>query len=446
MRPHLVAAVLFAVLPFAAQGAWVMVSSEPGRRVELDPSTLKKEEGGKQVVMGRVLFEKDLSDPRSSSTYRSIETVARYDCANRTITTLKRTLRKADGELLREEELKSAVEVPVRTGSVDEKLIREICRPSGGDSQTAASKTVEKANEAAGDLRKANEAMIQKEVEKELQKSGQKEAAKEAAKPVDATPAAAPKVVAKPRPVVRKPVAARPASAQHEPAMAHAHIHWAYEGDGGPDNWGKLKPEYGTCASGRRQSPIDIRDGIRVDLPPIEFGYRPSQFRIVDNGHTVQVALSGSILTVLGKTYDLVQMHFHRPSEERINGRGFDMVAHLVHKSEDGKLAVVAVLMERGIEHPFIQMLWNYMPLEKNEDVQPPNVVIDPMAIIPLDKSYYTYMGSLTTPPCTEGVLWLVMKQPIQVSPEQIAIFSRLYRNNARPVQPGFGRLIKESR
>jgi carbonic anhydrase len=107
---------------------------------------------------------------------------------------------------------------------------------------------------------------------------------------------------------------------------------------------------------------------------------------------------------------------------------------------------VVAVLMEKGAENPFIQTLWSYLPLEKNEDVSPPNVVVDPSLFLPADRSYYTYMGSLTTPPCTENVQWLVMKQPVQVSPEQIAIFSRLYRNNARPVQPGFGRLIKETR
>src|SRR5690606_15218323 len=113
---------------------------------------------------------------------------------------------------------------------------------------------------------------------------------------------------------------------------------------------------------------------------------------------------------------------------------GFEMSAHFVHKDEDGRLAVVAVLMERGGENPFVQTLWNYLPLEKNVDVTPPNVVVDPDKFLPADRSYYSYMGSLTTPPCTEGVLWLVLKQPVPVSAEQIAIFSRLYRNNARPI------------
>jgi len=226
----------------------------------------------------------------------------------------------------------------------------------------------------------------------------------------------------------------------------HVAIHWAYDGEGGPENWGTLKPEYAICGIGKRQSPIDIRDGFRVDLEPIQFFYRPSQFRVIDNGHTIQVELDGSSIRLLGKTYDLIQFHFHRPSEERVNGKSFDMVTHLVHKSDDGKLAVVAVLLEKGSENPLIQTVWNNLPLEKNEYVTPPDLAIDPSRLLPDERGYYTYMGSLTTPPCSEGVLWLVLKQPQQLSSEQVGIFARLYRHNARPLQPTFGRMIKESR
>ncbi len=232
-----------------------------------------------------------------------------------------------------------------------------------------------------------------------------------------------------------------------EGVTEHARIHWDYEGAGAPANWGKLRPDYAACASGNRQSPIDIRDGIRVDLEPIRFDYKPAQFRVTDNGHTIQVTVGeGSSITVLGKEYALVQFHFHRPSEERINGKAFDMVAHLVHRDYDGNLAVVAVLLEKGVEHPLIQTVWNYMPLEKGIDVAPPGATLDLVKLLPENRAYYTYMGSLTTPPCSENVLWLVFKQAVQVSGEQIAVFSRLYRNNARPVQPAQGRLIKESR
>ena len=221
--------------------------------------------------------------------------------------------------------------------------------------------------------------------------------------------------------------------------------HWDYDGEQGPDAWGKLRPEFNKCATGQRQSPIDIRGGIAVDLEPIRFDYRSSGFSVIDNGHTVQVNVEpGNSITITGKRYELVQFHFHRPSEERINGRQYDMVAHLVHKDVDGKLAVVAVLLDRGSAQAIVQSVWNNLPLEKGDEVRA-GVRIDLAQLLPEDKRYYTYMGSLTTPPCSEGVLWMVMKQPVPISVEQVAIFSRLYPMNARPIQQADGRLIKES-
>lgn len=237
-----------------------------------------------------------------------------------------------------------------------------------------------------------------------------------------------------------------PAHAMPSKIAAHKDIHWSYEGAGAPAKWSSLNPAWKTCDNGKRQSPIDIRDGIRVDLQPIKFDYVPSYFRILDNGHTVQVSVgTGSRIQVMGRSFDLVQFHFHRPSEERVDGRGFDMVAHLVHKDLDGRLAVVAVLIERGDAHPLVQTLWNNLPLEKHDDYAP-GVSIDPSQLLPESPEYYTYMGSLTTPPCTEDVLWMVMKQPVQLSADQIAIFARLYPMNARPVQALNERLIKASR
>ncbi len=221
--------------------------------------------------------------------------------------------------------------------------------------------------------------------------------------------------------------------------------HWDYAGSAGPDEWGRMQPEYSKCATGTRQSPIDIRGGIAVDLEPIRFDYRPSSFSVIDNGHTVQVNVEpGNSLTITGKRYELVQFHFHRPSEERINGRQYDMVAHLVHKDVDGKLAVVAVLLDRGSAQAIVQSVWNNLPLEKGDEVRA-GTRIDLSQLLPEDRRYYTYMGSLTTPPCSEGVLWMVMKQPVPISVEQVSIFSRLYPMNARPIQQADGRLIKES-
>ncbi|MBK1689618.1 carbonate dehydratase [Rubrivivax gelatinosus] len=245
-------------------------------------------------------------------------------------------------------------------------------------------------------------------------------------------------------PAARKPAPRPRAEPAHDPA-AHE-IHWSYTGEGGPARWGAIRPEFGLCARGQRQSPIDIRGGIAVDLEPVEFDYRPVGFAVLDNGHTVQVNVGpGNVIAVGGRRYELVQFHFHRPSEERIDGRQTDMVAHLVHKDPEGRLAVVAVLLQRGAEQPVIQSVWNNLPLEKNDEARASGA-IDLAQLLPTERGYYTYMGSLTTPPCTEGVLWIVMRQPVAVSQEQIDIFSRLYPMNARPVQSAAGRLIKQSR
>jgi carbonic anhydrase len=233
----------------------------------------------------------------------------------------------------------------------------------------------------------------------------------------------------------------------HTAALLHtAHApHWDYQGEGGPQAWAQLKNEFATCATGKRQSPIDIRDGIKVQLDSVQFDYRATNFRVLDNGHTVQVNVSpGNFIEVTGKRFELQQFHFHRPSEERINGRLFDMVAHLVHKDIEGRLAVVAVLLDRGNAQPLVQAIWNNLPLEKGDEVIA-RLPLDLNELLPTERSYYTYMGSLTTPPCSEGVLWMVMKTPVTISAEQIAIFSRLYPMNARPIQSASGRLIKES-
>ena len=229
-------------------------------------------------------------------------------------------------------------------------------------------------------------------------------------------------------------------------APDYSRVQWGYSGLGAPEHWGRLAGG-ALCGTGKRQSPIDIRGGIRVDLEPIVFDYRPSRFRVTDSGHTVEVDVAeGHGITVMGRAWQLTQIQFHRPSEERVNGKTYEMSMHLVHRDYANNLAVVAVLMERGPEHPSIQTLWNHMPLDTGLSVEPPNVAVDLARLLPERREYYTYMGSLTTPPCTENVLWMVFKEPILVSPEQIGIFARLYPYNARPIQPTYDRLIKESR
>lgn len=462
MRPLVLVLIAAAVLPWtAAQAAptWQVISTEPGKRIEIDRTSLKREEGGKVTAVGRVILDKELTDVRTGGAYRVIEALTRYDCAGRNATTLKRSYKKNESELLREEEIAGG-DLPVRSGTLDDKVLREVCRPS--EAKVAAAEVVQKANEAAGKLKAANDALLQKEVAKSGSASAVKTADAGAHAPaptaVPAKPEAAPAAKIEPKPVVHAPAVsthkrntpakkkASPPHDEHAAVVEHASIHWSYEGEGAPENWHKLDPKNKLCASGERQSPIDIKDGIRVDLEPIKFNYATSPFRIVDNGHTLQVTTGGSSITVGGKTYELLQFHFHKPSEEKVNGKRFDMVAHLVHKSDEGELAVVALLLERGDENPTIQTLWNHLPLERNSTVTSTTANVDLASFLPANRQYYTYMGSLTTPPCSEGVLWLVLKQPVNISPDQLNIFSRLYRNNARPIQSGSGRLIKESR
>ncbi len=473
MQPHprIIAATLIALAPSPAPAAWQVISAEPGKRIEIDRGSITRDERGRTVALGRIILDKPIIDPKTSSAYRIVQALSSYDCAARSYSTLKRSYFKEEGQLLREDEVKVQIEMPVRSGMLDDKLLREVCRPKpGGEAAIAARRTADKVNEATGELRKANEALVQNDVRRANLQTPPPAAPKPEPEPgtrrvppAGATAAAASAAPATPVPrsvrgtqVARtEPTAMTPRAGRAQvvdrsdpggalrPARPHE---WSYEGETGPEHWGNLKPEYALCASGMRQSPIDIRDGFRVDLEPIQFRYRQSELRVIDNGHTIQVEVGGSSISLLGKTYELIQFHFHRPSEERVNGKSFEMVAHLVHRSDDGRLAVVAVLLEKGMEHPLIQTVWNNLPLEKGEYVMPPGLGIDLAQLLPADRSYYTYMGSLTTPPCSEGVLWLVLRQPLQISAEQLAIFSRLYRHNARPIQPSFGRMVKESR
>lgn len=220
---------------------------------------------------------------------------------------------------------------------------------------------------------------------------------------------------------------------------------WEYAGAFGPANWSRINVDWQACGSGKRQSPIDIRNGMQVALEHIGFDYKPTPFTVEDTGHTVEVgALEDNFITLDGERYQLEQFHFHNPSEERIDGKAFEMTVHLEHRARDGRLAVVAVLLERGQALAPMQAALDHLPLEKRERAAPA-VVLNPAELLPAEQGYYTYMGSMTTPPCTENVQWVVLKKPVQASAAQMRLFARLYPMNARPVQPAAGRIIKAS-
>lgn len=481
--------------------SWRTVYAGKSETVEIDRSSIAQGFDG-VTAWSRVRLDRQVADGGGS--YDTIRAQNLYQCGQRRFTTLRRAYFLGES-LVREEDVARRRGNAVQAGSLDERLLNVACQRNDAEQiglDNAIPNRDSKVPAAAGDrpaamhadMRKAGDgdgakvfAVSDSTAEKPkliqlpaIDKAAlaQAAAAQDAAlraeahgKPAGAATVsstgkpAAGKVESKetealsekrvrelhyansgPPRATRKKASAAPAVHESENPAASMHKHWSYEGETGPANWAKLRPDYAACATGKRQSPIDIREGIRVNLENIRFDYKSMQFRIVDNGHTVQVNVGeGSSITVMGKRYTLQQFHFHRPSEERVNGRMYDMSVHLVHRNDEGQLAVVAVLLEKGAEHPLIQTLLNNLPLEQDSEMAPEES-IDLSRLLPESRAYWTYMGSLTTPPCTEGVLWMVLKQPMPVASEQVAIFSRVFRNNSRPVQAANGRLIKETR
>jgi carbonic anhydrase len=216
-----------------------------------------------------------------------------------------------------------------------------------------------------------------------------------------------------------------------------AQTHWGYSGEAAPENWGKVDPKYAMCALGRNQSPVDLASFVEADLKPLKFSYVAGASEIINNGHTVQVNYApGSSVSVDGRTFQLVQFHFHSPSENRIGGKQFPLEGHLVHQDKDGNLAVVAVMFLEGAANPLLAKVWEAMPAKAGEKKALP-AGLNVLSLLPADRDYYRFNGSLTTPPCSEGVWWLVMKKTATASKGQIEQFSKAvgFANN-RPIQP----------
>ena len=223
----------------------------------------------------------------------------------------------------------------------------------------------------------------------------------------------------------------KPAVAEH--GAEHS---WGYTGTGAAHNWGDLQRDFSVCKTGSEQSPVNIDRLQQTDLPPLQTNYQDNVLRVVNNGHTVQVNFDpGSTLSVGGQTYELLQFHFHTPSEHYINGASSPMEVHLVHKAQDGTLGVVGIMMNVGLHNPVVEGIWQNIP-DAGMMKTIKTVMFSPSQILPEDLSYFKYEGSLTTPPCSEGVQWHVLKTPIELSQQQLAAFQRLFPVNARPIQP----------
>jgi carbonic anhydrase len=227
--------------------------------------------------------------------------------------------------------------------------------------------------------------------------------------------------------------------------------HWTYEGATGAEHWGDLDPEYAACKVGKEQSPIDIQNVEKAELPALQFEYKSGPLKyLINNGYTIRVNYhdapgSGNFLIVGSKRYQLTQFHFHRPSEEYIHGKPYAMEVHLMHAASDGKIVGVTVFLKAGSANTTIQQIWDHMPKAEGKEQEIAGVEVNPAELLPHDVAYYAYMGSVTAPPCTEGVTWFVLKTPVEISPEEIDAFAKLYPHDVRPVQPLNGRVVKES-
>jgi carbonic anhydrase len=267
--------------------------------------------------------------------------------------------------------------------------------------------------------------------------------------------AAPPEATGNAAPAPAVPAAAAPTAPSTRPSVAPTAGDpvWHYEGAEGPEHWGGLSGKFASCGNGRAQSPVDIaKSETATESLQVKTNLLPGALRIahhehvadgINNGHTIQVNYAGGDeLTIGTDTYGLVQYHFHNRSEHTVQGKHFPMEMHLVHKSEGGKLAVIGVFIEEGAHNAAFDPIWNNLPRQKGVETHYPAVNVDVDKLLPANRSSYRYDGSLTTPPCSEGVRWIVMTTPIQLSAAQIQAFTAIIHDNNRPTQPLNGRRV----
>lgn len=231
---------------------------------------------------------------------------------------------------------------------------------------------------------------------------------------------------------------------QQQATEEKSKVEWTYEGNSGPANWGELTPEFASCSIGKNQSPIDISGYKATPFQGLEFNYKTAKGSFINNGHTIQVNITNEENTVNidGINYKLIQFHFHTPSEHTLKSESFPMELHLVHSDADGNLAVIGVMLKNGAHNQTLSQVWDLIPSQKEGQEVELEELIDIAALLPSNSPIFRYSGSLTTPPCTEGVTWLVMETPIEMSVEQIKIFKSAYPTNNRPIQELNGREI----
>lgn len=558
MRRFFFFSFVFLATELMSAPVWQSILSDSNKRIELDSTSIVRQ-GESVEATGRVILTKPLIDSKTGAQYRIIEAATRYHCDKKSASTLKRIYKKNENEILREEVI-NVVELPVRSGTLDDKVLTEVCRfqdsrpgnkaqttpqnPTTAKTQPPPSVTITPAEQnstvnaeknleprekptletdetaaptqdirprfakpkrtraqerqkarqlqaqqdiaelqtVAGKLKVANEKLLSEERAKKESKAIKKTAVQKPLEKKTAAQASASndfwhkkvahnvaqkknipelsvsqktplsKAVELPKtqiPATSRVVTSLP-NKSNKPSRASiaekTHMDWAYGGRLGPSHWADLRPEYRICRNGLRQSPIDIRSSIKGDLPELVLQYQSSPFRLIDAGYTLRVLVENAgFLELGGEKWTLQSLEFRRPGEEMVQGVRSEMSLHLLHRAPSGKLLILAVPLQVGSENRAIQTLWNALPLERNETVNTTQF-IDFKELLPQSLAYYTYMGSLTVPPCTEGVQWVILKAHQTASYEQMRSFSFLFPDNARPLQADNARIVKESR
>jgi carbonic anhydrase len=501
--------VLLTVAAVSRADEWEKIVGSNERTVEIDSASIFNSDHGTKVSWGRVVLGSAESE---RSGYHTIKALNRYDCVHRSFVTIKRVYLDSNENVVREES-PDQMPTLVRRNSVDERIWRKMCGPTPtnptrpGSAENGVDRLATHAERVAQSATRAAQiapatlakpapasvapppklapipvavpapveaapekaavveppekaALIKTTLKAPAPKEEAKATAPAPAPRFEPTPAASPmkrpaRVALTPAPpppvVAAAPVAHQlPKKAVPLPgAAAHTLGSWSYHGSGGPEFWGRMRPEWRLCGEGMRQSPLDFAASapVAVNLDPVKFDYRSTRFFITNTDLQLRIRVdAGMGMEVRGQRYSLEGFTLHHPAETQIDGKAADMSVHFYHRDGDGQVAVLAVQAMRGDKsNALLQTLLNNLPLERGGSYMP-DLMVDIGAFLPASPAHFLYMGSITTPPCAEGVLWVVLKEPVMLSDEQYDIFVRLHESNARPVQPANARLVLESR
>ena len=428
-----------------AQEGWETVMQDREREVQIDRGSVMRSDRGTRVAWARVVLS---SSEAAIAGHAVVQALNRYDCVNRSITTLRRRYLDSRNIIVREESVGEPRAVTVAANSVDERLWREVCQPGGmAELERIAEEATRIIAEMGGEAVTRDAPARRVPAEQPAERAPVIDAVSVPVAAQTAPPSEARTTPVTPPASESAAVAARTSVRPRASASIVEPRRWSYSGESGPANWGRMHPEWALCEQGSRQAPIDLREGIRLDLEPVAFDYRETRFRVSDSGRALEVHVGeGLSVTIRGQRFALTHMSFHTPSEIRVDGRISPLAVHFHHQDQEGMQAIVAVSFQGGgAQHPMLQEILNAMPIDRGAWHMPGTTIV-PGALVPEDPAYFLFLGSLSTPPCTEGVTWVAMKTPVVVSDEQIAVLRRLHPDNARPVQALNNRLVLESR